>query len=80
MGRLKILRTLAVTGFPSYTKYGLEKATGLKPAAVRDHLKILIEAGLVKELPLRPRVYVVNDKDSFTVLLIELFRKSGYAK
>ena len=80
LGRLKILRTLAVTGFPSYTKYGLEKATGLKPSAVREHLKILIEAGLVRELPLRPRVYVVNDKDPFTMLLIDLFRKSGYTK
>lgn len=74
------MKTLAVTGFPTYTKYGLEKRTGLKPAAVREHLKTLIEAGLVKELPLRPRVYMVNDKDSFAMLLIELFRKSGYAK
>jgi DNA-binding transcriptional ArsR family regulator len=74
------MRTLAVTGFPTYTKYGLEKTTGLKPAAVRNHLKTLIEAGLVKEIPLRPRVYMVDDKNSLAILLIEFFRKSGYAK
>ncbi len=80
IGRLKILRALAATGFPSYTKYGLEKTTGLKPAAVREHLKILVEAGLVKELALTPKVYVIEDKEPFMNLLIDLFRKTGYAQ
>ena len=77
---MRILKTLAVTGFPSYTKYGLERATGLKPAAVRDHLRTLIETGLIKELPLEPRVYILNDRDTFASLLVDLFRKSGYSR
>lgn len=79
LGRLKILRVLAASGFPSYTRYGLEKATGLKPMAVRKHLKVLVELGLVKELSLTPVVYQINCQKAFVASLVEFFRKTGYA-
>jgi DNA-binding IclR family transcriptional regulator len=37
-----------------FTKYMLEKATGLKPLDVRRSLKTLVELGWVKEHPVRP--------------------------
>jgi len=77
-GRLKILRALAASGFPSYTRYGLEKATGLKPMAVRGHLRVLVELGLVKEFDLTPVVYQINCEKAFVASLVEFFRKTGY--
>jgi len=78
LGRLKILRILAARGFPSYTRYGLEKATGLKPMAVRRHLKVLVELGLVKEFRLTPMVYQIDYEKAFITSLVEFFRETGY--
>jgi len=79
LGRLKILRVLAASGYPSYTRYGLEKATGLKPMAVRGHLKVLVELGLVREFDLTPVVYQIDYEKAFVASLIEFFRKTGYS-
>ena len=76
---MKILRVLAANGFQSQTRYGLERATGMKPAAVRGHLKILCDFGLVKELGLAPIVYQINDKNVLVISLVDFFRKTGYA-
>ncbi|MCJ7634918.1 winged helix-turn-helix domain-containing protein [Candidatus Bathyarchaeota archaeon] len=78
LGRLKILRVLAASGFRSQTRYGLERATGMKPAAVRGHLKVLVDFGLVKELGLIPMVYQINDRNALVISLVEFFRKTGY--
>jgi hypothetical protein len=43
-----------------FTKYGLEKSTGLKAVDVRSDLKSLIEIGWVKEHQYDPKTYEVN--------------------
>ena len=77
-GRLKILRAIASSEIPSQTKYGLERATGLNPAYVRRHLKVLVETGWVKEYPYTPQVYTINLDDPKARLLMDFFRKIGY--
>jgi DNA-binding transcriptional ArsR family regulator len=78
LGRLRILRVLAANGFLSYTRYGLEKATKLKPVAVRRYLRILVELGLVEEINSTPVTYRINYEEAFTASLIEFFRKVEY--
>ena len=77
-GRLRILRFMASGETPSYTKYGLEQLTGLSPAYVRKHLKVLVETGWVKELNFGSTVYALNLDDLKVKLLVEYFRKIGY--
>lgn len=50
----------------------------MKPAAVRGHLKVLVDFGLVKELDLTPMAYQINDRNAFVISLVEFFRKTGY--
>ncbi len=77
-GRLRILRFMASGETPSYTKYRLEQLTGLSPAYVRKHLKVLVETGWVKELNFGSTVYALNLDDFKVKLLVEYFRKIGY--
>ena len=77
-GRLRILRILASGEAPTYTRYGLEKLTGLSPVYVRKHLKVLVETGWVKELNYASPVYALNLDDLKVNLLVEYFRKIGY--
>ena len=78
VGRLRILRFMASGETPTFTRYALEKLTGLSPMYVRKHLKILIETGWVKELNYGSPVYALNLDDSKVSLLVDYFRKIGY--
>lgn len=77
-GRLRVLRFMASGEKPTYTRYSLEKLTGLSPAYVRKHLKVLVENGWVKELNYASPVYALNLDDSKVSLLVDYFRKIGY--
>lgn len=50
----------------------------MKPTAIRRHLKVLVELGLVKELKLTPVVYQIDERRAFVTSLTEFFRKTGY--
>lgn len=78
VGRLRILRILASGEAASHTRYGLERATGLKPVDVRKHLKVLIETGWVKEHDFNPPVYTLNPDNPKIKILVEFFEKIGY--
>ena len=77
-GRLKILRVLASKESASHTKYSLEKLTGLKSVDVRKHLKVLVEAGWVKEHAYNPQTYTLNADNPAIRALREFFEKTGY--
>jgi predicted transcriptional regulator len=79
LGRLRILGVLAQRGFPSYTRYGLEKATRLKPAAVRSHLRILVDLGLVREIDVKPTVYRIDDQKPIVNALVRFMRETAYS-
>ena len=79
LGRLRILGVLAQRGFPSYTRYGLEKATRLKPASVRRHLKMLVDLALVKEIDVKPAVYRIDDQQPLVRALIIFMRETLYS-
>ena len=76
--RLRILRILSSGEEASQTKYGLERKTGLKPVDVRKHLKILVEAGWVKEHDYDPPVYTLNLDNPKVLSLVDFFKKIGY--
>jgi len=78
IGRLRILRVLASGEAASHTKYGLERATGLKPVDVRKHLKVLVDTGWVKEYDYNPPVYTLNHDDPRSMFLVDFFKKIGY--
>ena len=78
IGRLRILRALASGKVVSQTRYSLERKTGLKPIAVRKHLKILIETGWIKEHDYNPRVYTLNPDNPKAKFLMDFFKSTGY--
>jgi len=78
IGRLRILRALAFGKVVSQTKYSLERKTGLKPIAVRKHLKILMETRWVKEHDYNPRVYTLNPDNPKAKVLVDFFKNVGY--
>ncbi len=77
-GRLRILRILASKESPSQTKYSLEKLTGLKAVDVRKHLKVLVEAGWVRECAYNPKTYTLDSDKPEVRALQEFFEKTGY--
>jgi hypothetical protein len=78
VGRLRILHVLASGKEPTQTKYGLGKATGLKPVDVRKNLKVLVEAGWVKEYDYGPATYAVNLDDPRVKAVVGFFKEIGY--
>ena len=75
VGKIRILRVMIERPEEYFTKYMLEKATGLKPVDVRRSLKTLVELGWVKEHPCDPKTYRVNMENEAVKALAELFRK-----
>lgn len=78
VGKLRIMRVLASRKEEAYTKYALERITGLKPADVRNDLKALTLIKWIKEYPYVPRKYKINVDHPTVTFLIEFFRKTGY--
>lgn len=60
IGKLKILRLMLENPNEAFTKYRLEKSTGLKPVDVRTNLKVLIELEWITEYSYRPKTYKIN--------------------
>jgi len=75
VGRLRILREMIDRPNEYFTRYMLERKTGLKPVDVRSNLKILIDLNWVKEYAYDPRTYKVNVENEAVRLIAEFFRK-----
>jgi Fic family protein len=75
VGKIRILRLMIERPEEYFTKYMLEKATGLKPLDVRRSLKALVELGWVKEYQCDPKTYRVNMENENVKAVAELFRK-----
>ena len=78
IGKLKLLRVMLEKPDEVFTKYGLDKLTGLKPVDVRTDLKTLIKFNWVKEYPYNPRTYKINLEKEVVKHLSEFFRKIKY--
>jgi hypothetical protein len=78
VGKLKLLRVMLEKPEKAFTKYGLEKATGLKPINVRTNLRILVEIKWVKEYVYKPRTYKINLENRIVEHLSEFLRKIKY--
>ncbi len=63
--RIKIIRCLYENSPSSLTKYKLTKETGLSPAELRNHLKILVDLRWVSEEPLNPRTYHLEESNPY---------------
>ena len=75
IGRLRILREMIEKSDEYFTKYTLEKKTGLKPVDVRSNLKILTDLDWVKEYAYDPKTYKVDMDNEAVRLIAEFFRK-----
>jgi DNA-binding IclR family transcriptional regulator len=75
VGKIRILREMAEKHDEYFTKYALEKATGLKPIHVRRCLKALVELGWVKEFPCDPKTYRINMENGTVKIVAQLFRR-----
>ena len=74
-GKIRILRIMFDKPNQVFTKYGLERETGLKPVDVRSDLKTLIEIGWVKEHQYDPKTYEVNMENPVVKYLHEFFKQ-----
>ena len=78
VGKFRILRLLAKDADKCYTKYALEKKTGLKRVNLKNDLEDLKSIGWVIEYEHEPKKYKLN-KDNHTVnFLLDFFRKTRY--
>lgn len=75
VGRIRILREMIKKSNEYFTKYMLERKTGLKPVDVRNNLGILVDLNWVKEYAYDPKTYKVNMENDAVKLLAEFFRK-----
>lgn len=78
VGKLKILRVMLEKSNDAFTKYGLEKATGLKPVNVRAALRTLIELEWVREYPYQPRTYRIDLENEVMKHLSKFFQNIRY--
>jgi Fic family protein len=76
--KLKMLRVLSKNKNEYFTKYALEKMTGLKPMSVRSNLKDLTEIRWVIESPYKPTKYKINQENQTVKDLIDFFKKIKY--
>ena len=75
VGKIRILRVMLEKPGQVFTKYGLERETGLKPVDVRSDLKALIEIGWVKEHQYDPKTYEVDMENPVVRHLYEFFKR-----
>ena len=78
VGRMRILREMIERPDDSFTKYMLERRTGLKPVDVRNNLRVLVELDWVREYPYDPKTYKVNMENEAVRLIAEFFRKVNF--
>ncbi len=77
VGKIRILREMIFRPEEHFTKYMLERATGLKPKDVRKILQTLVDLGWVVENPCDPKTYRINMENGRVKFLAELFHKLG---
>jgi len=75
LGKLRILRAMIENSNKHFTRYSLERKTGLKPVDVRNNLKILVDLEWIKEYAYDPKTYIVNMENEAVRLVAEFFRK-----
>lgn len=75
VGKIRILRVLMFKPEECFTKYMLERATGLKPKDVRKSLEALTRLGWVVENPCDPKTYRINMENEKVKVLFEAFRR-----
>lgn len=75
VGKLKMLRVMIRKPNEAFTKYGLEKATRLKPVDVRTNLRTLLKLGWVKEYPYQPRTYKINLENEMVNKISQFFQE-----
>lgn len=75
VGRIRMLREMIERSDNYFTRYALERRTGLKPVDVRSNLKVLVELGWVEEYSYDPRTYRVNADSESIRLIAEFFRR-----
>ncbi|MEM3648794.1 MAG: hypothetical protein QW506_06495 [Thermoproteota archaeon] len=73
VGKIRILRLLMAEPEECFTKYMLERATGLKPKDVKKSLEVLVGLGWVVENPCDPKTYRINLENERVKILAELF-------
>ena len=77
-GRLRIIRELGNRPEFLFTKYALEKKTGLRSVDVKADLKSLLDFGWVKENRQRLVKYKINLDDELVKKTIDYFKSTGY--
>jgi len=78
VGKLRILRAMLEKSNEAFTKYGLEKATKLKPVDVRTNLRTLVRLGWVKEYPYQPVTYKINLENEVVKHFSKFFQEIKY--
>lgn len=77
-GRLRLVGILARHPHEYFTRYALEKLSGVRSTWLRADLRALIELGWVRELPTEPRKYQLNHANPTVVQVTEFFRQVGF--
>jgi len=77
-GRLRLLGILARHPQEYFTRYALEKRSGVRSTWLRADLQALIGLGWVQELPTQPRKYQLNHGHPVVAQITEFFRQVGY--
>lgn len=75
VGRLRILRKMIEKPDEYFSKYALQRATGLKPVDVRRDLEILLSLGWVREYGYEPKRYKINLENEAVKAIAEFMRK-----
>lgn len=75
VGRLRILRKMVEKPDEYFTKYSLERATGLKPIDVRRDLEVLLSLNWIKEYGYDPKRYRINVENEAVKIIAEFLRK-----
>ena len=78
IGRIKIMAELAKQPKNSFTKYLLQKGTGLKRNDLKENLKHLTAINWVKEHKSIYPKYQINLDHQIVQLVHNFFKKSGY--
>lgn len=77
-GKLRILGVLAENSSQFFTKYLLEKKTGLRSHALKPDLQTLLKVGWVTEYGYRPVKYALNLTNPEVKVLVEFLREIRY--
>ncbi|MEM1582550.1 MAG: hypothetical protein QXK89_08595 [Candidatus Bathyarchaeia archaeon] len=75
VGRLRILKKMIEKPNEYFSKYALERATGLKPIDVRRDIEVLLNLGWIKEYGYDPKRYKINFENEVVKVIAEFMRR-----